>query len=115
MEEIWSYRPAVVTEPAVEGYRVEATDGSVGTVAEATYEAGRSCLVVEGKMATGRRRLIPAGIVVEIDHEDQLVRVDRTTAQIEAAPEFDEETDGGEAHIQPFGDDYWGAFGSTAE
>jgi hypothetical protein len=96
--EVWTYR--VMLEPGgsiadtardLSGYRVEATDGSIGKVDEATYETGRSYLVVDtGPWILGKKVMLPAGVVRGIDDEDEKVFVDRTKDEIKNAPEFDE-------------------------
>ena len=47
-ESIWTYSRDVTAEPLdVQGFYVEATDGNIGKVDEATYEVGSSCVVVD--------------------------------------------------------------------
>ena len=116
MREIWSYRATVVTEPTVSGYRVEATDGNIGNVEQSIHDEGQSYLVVTKDVdGRGGKVLLPAGVVERIDHEDRVVHIVRTSSEVEAAPAYDDEADGGEAYLEPFGDYYWGAFGTTAE
>jgi len=75
------------------GYQVEATDGRIGKVDEATYEVGGAYLVVDtGPWIFGRKVLLPAGTVDRIDHGDRTVYVDRTKEQIKNSPEYDKET-----------------------
>jgi hypothetical protein len=75
------------------GYDVEATDGKVGAVDEASHEAGASLLVVDtGPWIFGRKVLLPAGTVDRIDHADRKVYVDRTKEQIKNSPEYDPDT-----------------------
>ncbi|MFF8288696.1 PRC-barrel domain-containing protein [Streptomyces sp. NPDC016309] len=91
-ESLWEY-PSVLRhiDPAqLEGYEVEATDGSIGKVDRHSGAAGSACLVVDtGPWIFGRRVLLPAGTVTEIDLEEHIVRVDRTREQIDNAPGFD--------------------------
>lgn len=75
------------------GYHVEATDGSVGKVDRASYETDDSWLVVDtGPWLLGRKVLLPAGTVQNIDHVEQKVYVDRDKAQIENSPSYDPDT-----------------------
>jgi hypothetical protein len=75
------------------GYDVEALDGSIGSVDEASYETDNSWLVVDtGPWIFGRKVLLPAGTVQNIDHTEQKVYVDRTKEQIRNAPEYDPDT-----------------------
>jgi hypothetical protein len=96
--EVWTYRTTL--EPGgsiadvgidVSGYHVEATDGSIGKVDEATYETGRSYLVVDtGPWILGKKVMLPAGVVRGIDEHEQKVFVDRTKDEIKHAPEYDD-------------------------
>jgi len=93
--DIWSYRResgfGTDTNDIV-GYDVEATDGSIGKVDEATYEAGSSYMVVDtGKWIFGKKVLLPAGVVARVDPDDERIYVSRTKDQIKNAPEFDED------------------------
>jgi hypothetical protein len=93
LADIWTYR---TTEPLgdidVTGYSVEATDGGIGKIDEATYEVGGSYLVVDtGPWIFGKKVLLPAGLVDRVDPESETVFVSRTKDQIKNAPEFDEQ------------------------
>lgn len=75
------------------GYDVEALDGSIGSVDEASYETDASWLVVDtGPWIFGRRVLLPAGTVQNINHVERKVYVDRTKDQIEHSPGYDPDT-----------------------
>jgi hypothetical protein len=79
----------------VAGYHVEAVDGSIGSIDEATYDVGSASIVVDtGPWIFGRKVLLPAGTVQRIDHEARKVYVDRTKQQIKNSPEYDKETFG---------------------
>ena len=58
---IWSYSREYVSEPIdVEGFKVEATDGDIGRIDEATYEVWASYVVVDtGPWIFGRRSSSP--------------------------------------------------------
>jgi hypothetical protein len=72
------------------GFRVEARDGSIGKIDEATNETGRSyCVVDTGPWIFGRKVVIPAGAVSRVDTDDRKVFVDLTKDQIKDSPEFD--------------------------
>jgi hypothetical protein len=76
--------------PDVSGYDVEATDGHIGKVDEATYEDSSSCLVVDtGFWIFGKKRMIPAGVVRRVDAEAKKVFVNMTKQQIKDAPDYD--------------------------
>ena len=73
----------------VVGYSVEALDGSIGKIDEGTYDAGSACIVVDtGPWIFGKKVMLPAGIIREVDVDDESVFVDRTKDQIKSAPEF---------------------------
>ena len=78
--------------PDLVNFKVEASDGSVGKVMDATYEAGESYLVVQtGSTLFSKRVVLPAGIIDRIDHDGKTIYIDRTQDEVKAAPEFDEE------------------------
>jgi hypothetical protein len=75
------------------GFKVEARDGSIGKVDEATYEAGGSFVVVDtGPWIFGKKVLLPAGVIRDVDLDSESVFVDLTKDEIKDAPEFDEKT-----------------------
>lgn len=92
MTDIWSYQTDVWTDEGdVVGYDVEATDGSIGKIDESSTEAGRQHVVVDtGFWIFGKKRLIPAGAITRIDHENKRVDLDMTKDRIKDAPDFDE-------------------------
>ena len=70
----------------------EAIDGKIGKVDEATNEVGGSYIVVDtGPWIFGKKVLLPAGVVRDVDPDAETVFVNRTKDQIKNAPEFDEE------------------------
>jgi hypothetical protein len=94
------------------GYGVEALDGSIGKVDEATYEAGSSQLVIDtGPWIFGKKVMLPAGVVSKIDTEDERVHVNRTKEQIKNAPEFDDTRREDEAYRTELGS-YYGPGGT---
>ncbi|MDP8904156.1 MAG: PRC-barrel domain containing protein [Chloroflexota bacterium] len=87
----WDYRETSWSQMDLTDYQIEAADGEIGKVDQATQEAGGSYLIVDtGPWIFGKKVMLPAGVVSRIDHENQRVFVDRTKEQIENAPEFDE-------------------------
>ena len=91
MTSLWEYEVSVLRpERDVVGYDVEATDGSIGKIDEASNEAASSYLVVDtGFWIFGKKRLIPAGVIERVDDEDRKVFVSMTKDQIKSAPDFD--------------------------
>ena len=98
MADIWVWEIDVipVDQPATEqidltGFEVDATDGKIGTVDEATNEAGRGVLVVDtGFWIFGKKRMIPAGLITGIDPEARKVQLGVTKQQVKEAPDYDE-------------------------
>jgi hypothetical protein len=92
MPDVFSYREGVrgPEAPDVVGFEVEASDGHVGRVDEATYETGGSHLVVDvGGWIHEKRRLIPAGVVQRIDSSTRTVHVAMSKDAIKHAPDHD--------------------------
>lgn len=90
--EIWGYAETSGHVPgtALIGYKVEATDGSIGKVDEHTEDVDRSYLVVDtGPWILGRKVLLPAGTVGRIDTENETVHVARTKEQVRKSPDFE--------------------------
>ncbi|WFE32625.1 PRC-barrel domain-containing protein [Micromonospora sp. WMMD975] len=72
------------------GYRVEATDGRIGSIDEASEEADARYLVVDtGPWIFGKKVLLPAGTVARVDHLDRVVHVDRIRDQVKESQAFD--------------------------
>ena len=89
------------------GFSVEATDGSIGKVDEATYETSRSYIVVDtGPWIFGKKVLLPAGVVERIDLDSESVFVNRAKDEIKDSPEFDEATYRDDAYRTQVGDYY---------
>ena len=97
MHDVWTYRDKselgsnlVETHADISGFSVEALDGSIGKVDEATYDVGSSYVVVDtGPWIFGKKVMLPAGVVRGIDETDETVFVNRTKDEIKNAPEFD--------------------------
>ncbi|HEX6758277.1 MAG TPA: PRC-barrel domain-containing protein [Propionibacteriaceae bacterium] len=91
----WSYREksGMTAQGGVNlvGHNVEATDGGIGKVDEATNEVGSSYIVVDtGPWIFGKKVLLPAGTVDRVDVDQGKVYVDLTKDQIKDSPEFDQ-------------------------
>jgi hypothetical protein len=90
--DVWTYRDTLVVDSGVDvtGYEVEASDGSIGKIDEATFDTGSSYIVVDtGPWIFGKKVMLPAGVVRDVDQESETVFVDRTKDQIKHAPEYD--------------------------
>lgn len=90
-DQVWSYHGDVDrTQGEIIGYDVAATDGEVGTVQEETLETDRSYLVVDtGFWLFGTKRLVPAGAVTSIDHDERTIHVDMSKDQLKSSPEYE--------------------------
>jgi hypothetical protein len=108
--DVWTYREGVdfgtSTSPRnVVGYDVEARDGSIGKVDDATYDTDSSYLVVDtGPWIFGKKVMLPAGVIQNVDHDAETILVNRTKEEIKNAPEFDDSF--------LLDDDYRGSLGS---
>jgi hypothetical protein len=116
--DLWSYPNGVYdTGQAADvvGYDVEATDGKIGSVDDATYEVGQSYLIVDtGPWIFGKKVMLPASVVTQIDPVERKIFVGRTKQEIKNAPEFDESAFKESAYRDTLGEyyrrfPYWGA------
>lgn len=109
--DIWSYRSdvfggGVATFTDITGFSVEALDGGIGHVDEATDEVGAGYIVVDtGPWIFGKKVMLPAGTVQHIDIADRKVYVSRTKDQIKGAPQYDD-TYGDDAYRTQLGSYY---------
>ena len=89
---VWSYRDSSWSEDRdLVGYEVEADGGSIGKVDGASTETAAQWLVVDtGFWIFGKKRVIPAGVVVGMDHEAKRVIVSMSKDAIKAAPDYEE-------------------------
>lgn len=91
----------------ISGFKVQAVDGEIGSVDEATYEIGASYIVVDtGPWIFGKKVLLPAGVVDRVDFENRHLLVNRTKDEIQNAPEFDPERYHEEAYRNNIGTYY---------
>jgi hypothetical protein len=110
----WNYRESAGRGPGsadLVGYHVHATDGDIGKIDEASNEAGTSSLVVDtGPWIFGRKVILPAGTVQQVDDADRKVYVDLTKDQIKDSPEWDPDTAGDDPAYRDRLDTYYGGF-----
>ena len=91
--EAWTYRDPTLatslTKQQITGYDVEAIDGSIGKIDDSTLEADSGHVVVDtGPWIFGKKVMLPAGVLKNVDHNDEKVFVNRTKDEIKNAPEF---------------------------
>jgi len=88
----WSFREDLgesVSGLDLTGYKVEAVDAKIGKVDESTGEVGDRYLMVDtGPWIFGKKVLLPAGTINNIDPDDKTIYIDRTKEQIKDSPEF---------------------------
>src|SRR6476469_5679132 len=90
--EMWTFSTQTAPSIDLSGFKVEATDGDIGKVDEATNEAGGSFIVVDtGPWIFGKKVMLPAGVIQDIDPDTETIIVNRTKDEIKNAPEFDED------------------------
>lgn len=108
MTDIWTYRDhESMGGTDITGFDVEAIDGEIGSIDEATWDVGRSYLVVDtGPWIFGKKVLLPAGVIDRIDIDEKRVFVHRMKDEIQNAPEFDEAMYRDEAYRSDIGSYY---------
>ncbi|MGH8927213.1 MAG: PRC-barrel domain containing protein [Acidimicrobiia bacterium] len=111
--DIWTYRTTMPpTTAGIQGFAVEALDGSIGHVDGSTNEAGTGYLVVDtGPWIFGTKVLIPGGAIVDVDLVDERVYLDLTKEQIKNAPEYLPDADPDETYLGRLGTYYEPMFG----
>ena len=116
--DVWSYREGStlgtnIADTDIGGFDVEALDGSIGKVDDATYEVGTSYLVVDtGPWIFGKKVMLPAGVVKSIDNTEKKVFVNRTKDEIKNAPEFNDTMIGDDTYRGTLGS-YYGPGGQA--
>ena len=75
--DIWTYREQAWTTSNFVGYGVEALDGGIGKIDEASYDVGAGYIVVDtGPWIFGKKVMLPAGVISRVDHDDEKVYVE---------------------------------------
>ena len=118
--EIWTYPELQGFDPTeghdITGYGVEAKDGSIGTVDEATYDVGSSYVVVDtGPWIFGKQVMLPAGLIERVDAEEEKVYVAATKDEIKNAPELEDAVRADPAYRDRLGSYYAGRGETPAE
>jgi len=89
--ELWTFRETNWSTEKLVGFKVEAVDGGIGKIDEASNDVGASYIVVDtGPWIFGKKVMLPAGVIGRVDAEEEKVFVNRTQDQIKNAPEFDD-------------------------
>jgi hypothetical protein len=113
--ETWKYRDsslaASLRQKQIIGYDVEAIDGSIGSIDEASLETDTGHLVVDtGPWIFGKKVMLPAGVITTVDNVNEKVFVNRTKDEIKNAPGFDESLRNNEKYRTELGT-YYGTGG----
>jgi hypothetical protein len=109
MQEMWTYRDEAIGDIDVVGYSVEAVDGGIGKVDEASYDVGAGYVVVDtGPWIFGKKVLLPAGLIDRIDAGSETVYVGCTKDEVKNSPELDETLIGDEEQRTRIGAYYEG-------
>jgi hypothetical protein len=91
--DVWTYREEQVGDIDLTGFSVEARDGGIGKIDEATYDVGRSYIVADtGPWIFGRKSVLPAGVIERIDPGNETVYLGLTKDEIKNAPELEDFT-----------------------
>jgi Protein of unknown function (DUF2795) len=107
--QVWTFARDVRMGSDLSGYDVDARDGEIGSVDEATNDVGASYLIVDtGPWIFGKRVLLPAGVIERVDHGARRIQVGLTRDQIKNAPEYDVEAPVSPAYRQELGSYYAG-------
>ena len=86
---IWNYRDDLNHSREIVGFDVEAVDGHIGKIDSHSFEADDSHIVVDtGFWIFDKQRLIPAGAVTGVDHDNRKVMLSLTKDQVKDAPDF---------------------------
>lgn len=89
MTDLWNYRPDTKgADVDIVGFDVEASDGHIGKVDESSDDVDSSHLVVDtGFWIFGKKRVIPARAVRQVNVEEEKVFIDMTKEQVKDAPD----------------------------
>ncbi len=88
---IWAYPDESWGAADLSGLGVEAIDGSIGKIDDASNDVGASRIVVDtGPWIFGKKVMLPAGVIERVDLEDEKVYVNRTKNEIKDASEYDD-------------------------
>jgi hypothetical protein len=105
MTDLWNWRDTARSQATdLVGFQVVATDGAIGNLDAATHDVGESYIVVDTRVwIFGKKRMLPAGVIDRIDHNDRKVSVNLTKDEIRQAPDYDAEREPEEAYRQDVG------------
>ncbi|QSB13602.1 PRC-barrel domain containing protein [Natronosporangium hydrolyticum] len=85
----WNLRADAAVEmqsAQLAGYQVEAINGGVGKVVDASLTRDGSYLLVSTGKLIGKKTLVPAGTINHIDDTERVIYLDRSREQVKGAP-----------------------------
>ena len=92
--DLWTYNESLDRPKSLNGWSVEALDGGIGKIDDATFEVGSSYIVVDtGPWIFGRKVVIPGKAIARLDVPGQTVYLRLKQEQVKDAPEFDDAAD----------------------
>jgi hypothetical protein len=111
-QNIWEYSDETWSNVDLVGFSVEALDGSIGKIDDASHDVGVGYVVVDtGPWIFGKKVMLPAGVIDAIDLDETCVYVQRTKDEIKSAPEFDPDRMTDTTYREQFGT-YYGPGGA---
>ena len=111
-QNIWEYSDETWSNVDLVGFSVEALDGSIGKIDEASNEVGSRYIVVDtGPWIFGKKVLLPAGVIDAIDLDETTAYVQRTKDEIKSAPQYDADRIADQAYRDQFRS-YYGSGGA---
>jgi hypothetical protein len=88
---LWDYHQAIPTADIM-GFDIEASDGSIGKSDSASREVGAGYIVVDTSswknLGMGQQSVLPAGVIEQVDPDEEIVRVGVSKDEIKTAPVF---------------------------
>lgn len=110
---LWTIAELWQTDVDLTGFTVEAPDGKIGVVDQATWDEAFGYVVVNtGPSIFGKQVLLPGGVVRRLDLDNETVFVGRTRDEILDAPAFDESRADDAGYLEELGA-YYAAEGHT--
>ena len=108
--DIWSDRQGTllgddINPAGLIGYSVEALDGSIGKVDDATFDEGSSLLVIDtGRLDLRKKVMLPAGVVQRVDRNTTSASTSTAAKkQIKNAPEYEDHHRDNDAYLSGLG------------
>lgn len=89
----WTWRKSVTRDEGagLDGYRIQASDGSIGHVDDANSTVGSNWLLVTtGPWFLRRKFILPVGVIEHINFHGKVVHVALSREQVKATPGIDE-------------------------